>query len=206
MKNKKLLLVTILLLTISALLGISFSLFTFFGEGNTNNVIETGRVKFSYSDAEKKGNGIFIEDALPIKDKDALRLAGENDYFDFTVTASTTGTDIAYEIVVNKDESSTLSDEMVKIYLAEIDGNVEVPVPFVESNIPTYNELKDTTNQLINGKTIYYGTVKAGEVAYGKKFRLRMWINYPEDGQIDYEAINDKSYKVKVNVVAVGSK
>ncbi len=205
-KRRILLLILLLLLTISVFFGISISIFTFFGKGNTNNVIETGRIIFSYSDALKKGNGIDIREAMPMKDEDGIVLSKENEYFDFSVSATTTSTDIAYEIVVNKDELSTLSDDMVKIYLTELDGNSEKVVPLMEKEIPTYSELKTTTNKLLSGKTVYYGEVKAGEVAYGKKFRLRMWIKDVDTTTFDYETIFNKNYKVRVNVAAVGSK
>ena len=205
-KNRILLLILLLLSVISVFAGISMSIFTFFGKGNTNNVIETGRIIFSYSDALKKGNGIDIKGAMPMKDEDGIVLSQENEYFDFSVSATTTSTDIAYEIVVNKDETSTLPDDMVKIYLTEIDGNEEKVVPLLEKEILTYDKLKDTTNKLLTGKTVYYGEVKAGEVAYGKKFRLRMWIKDVDSTTFDYETIFNKNYKVRVNVAAVGSK
>ena len=207
MKKKRILLLILLLLSvISVFVGISVSIFTFFGKGNTNNVIETGRIIFSYSDALKKGNGIDIKEAMPIKDEDGIVLSKENEYFDFSVSATTTSTDIAYEIVVNKDETSTLPDDMVKIYLTEIDGNSEKVVPLMEKEIPVYSALKDTTNNLLSGKSVYYGEVKAGEVAYGKKFRLRMWIKDVDSTTFDYETIFNKIYKVRVNVAAIGSK
>ncbi len=207
MKKKRILLIVLLLLlTISVFFGISVSIFTFFGKGNTNNVIETGRIIFSYSDALKKGNGIDIKDALPMSDEEGVVLSKENEYFDFSVSATTTSTDIAYEIVVNKDETSTLPDDMVKIYVTELDGSNEKVVPLLEKEIPTYSELKSTTNKLLSGKTVYFGEVKAGEVAYGKKFRLRIWIKDVDPETFDYETINAKDFKVRVNVAAIGSK
>ena len=61
--------------------------------------------------------------------------------------------------------------------------------------------MNDTTNNLLEGKTIYYGTVNAGEVAYGKKFRLRMWIS----DEIDANSLDDLTFTVKVNVAAAGN-
>lgn len=206
MKNKKLLLLVLLLLiTISVVGGISVAVFTFVGEGNTNNIIETGKISFSYSDALQKGNGIYIEEAVPLKDSEGVLLSNENEYFDFSVTASTTSTDMGYEIVVRKEDGSTLDDDKVKIYLTELDGGVEKAVPLMSGVIPTYNELKNTTNSLLTGKTVYFGSVKAGEVAYGKRFRLRMWIKYPENDEFSYEDLYSKTYKVRVNVAALGS-
>ena len=187
--------------------GISYSIFTYFGEGLTNNVIETGRIIFSYSDADGGGNGISIEDAVPISDEVGKVLSGSGEYFDFTITASTTATDLVYEIAALKGELSTLADKYVKVYLTEIQGTEELGVPLtvVDNVVTTYDELAETTNSLLDGKTLYYGTVKAGEVAYGKKFRLRMWVTAPNTSNFDYNEINDKMFSIKVNVASSGT-
>lgn len=206
MSKKKIILLVVLLLSVICLFaGISVSIFTFFGKGNTNNVIETGKIIFSYSDADEKGNGINMENSFPMHDSDGILLSSENEYFDFSVLAYTTKKDLNYEIVVVKDENSTFDDKDIKIYLTEFDGNTEKPVPIEEEKVLTYDELTPTTNTLLKGKTVYYGTVQAGEVSYGKKFRLRMWIKYPDNEDINYEDINEKMFKVKVNVAAVAS-
>lgn len=197
--------VCLFLSLIFVFVGISYAIFNYFGEGMTNNVIETGRIVFSYSDANGGTNGIKIENAIPIPDDMGKKLAGANEYFDFSVTASTTATDIAYEVAAKKGDDSTLSDEYIKLYLTTINGNqeVETPLTVVNNTVVTYNELSDTTNPLLTGKTIYYGTVNSGEVAYGMKFRLRMWI---KDGNYgDYSQLNDKIFTVKVNVAATNS-
>lgn len=208
--NKKVrnsLLLVILLSIIAISLGISVAVFNYLGNGTTNNVIQTGRIIFSYSDAENPtGNGINIANAMPISDSLGKVQAGVYEYFDFSVTASTTNTDIAYEIVANKQENSTMPDDYVKIYLTEFNGNTEVETPLTGGAVvPTYSELKDTTNPGLTGKSIYFGEVKAGEVAYGKSFRLRMWIKDSKSDGFDYDSVNEKEYTVKVNVSALGA-
>ena len=95
-----------------------------------------------------------------------------------------------------------MNEGVVKIYLTEFNGNTEVETPITGGNVtPTYAELSDTNNNLLEGKTIYYGTVNAGEVAYGKKFRLRMWI----DNRATENEVGESIFKVKVNVAAVGN-
>ena len=197
----------LLLLILSALFisaGISMAVFNYLGTGDTSNVIKTGKIVFSYSDENGSGNGIDITDALPIADSVGKTLLKSNEYFDFSVTASTTATDIAYEIVVNKEDSSTLPDDYVKIYLTEVQGATEVATPLTSGEVtPTYADLATTTNINLKGKSIYFGTVSAGEIAYGKNFRLRMWVkDYTSD---DYSDINAKQYSVRVNVAAISS-
>ena len=165
----------LLLSLITVFLGVSTAVFFYLGHGTTNNVIQTGRIVFSYSDAElgAGGDGIDIVNALPIPDANGKRLSATNEYFDFSVSASTTSTDLSYEIVVNKQDGSTLSDDLVKIYLIEFNGTSEVETPITGGiKTPTYSELKTTTNNLLEGKSIYFGNVSAGEVSYGKRFRF----------------------------------
>lgn len=187
--------------------GISYAIFSYFGEGMTNNVIQTGRIIFSYSDADGGSNGIKIENAIPMSDEMGKMLSSDSEYFDFTISASTTKTDLAYEVAINKDVNSTLPDDWVKIYLTTIEGNQEHPTPITSSStgILTYGELSDTDNELLSGKTVYYGIVQAGEVSYGKKFRLRMWVKDPNTTNFDYTLLNDKYFSLKVNVAARSS-
>lgn len=204
-KRKRFILIFLLMLSaIFVSVGISMAVFSYLGKGATTNVIKTGRIVFSYSDANGAGNGINITNAMPIADSVGKNLSNSNEYFDFSVSASTTSTNIAYEIVVNKESTSTLPDDSVKIYLTERQGATEITTPITGgSTTPTYASLTTTNNPNLAGKTIYYGTVNAGEVAYGKSFRLRMWIK--ENGTADYDEVNSKEYKVRVNVAAVSS-
>lgn len=187
--------------------GLSIAIFTYFGEGLTSNVIQTGRVVFSYSDANGGGNGINIENASPIPDDMGKILSGTGEYFDFSVSATTTNTDLVYEITAIKNSSSTLAEKYVKLYLTTLDGTTETETSITSpsTGIVTYDQLNNTTNSLLTGKTIYYGTVNSGEVAYSKNFRLRMWVTAPEDVNFDYSEINDKNFSIKVNVAATGA-
>lgn len=209
MKKNKISMLAVVLLFMSFIfifVGVSYSIFSYFGNGLTNNVIETGRIVFSYSDADGGGNGIYIENAVPISDEVGKVLSGTGEYFDFSVTANTTTSDLVYEIVVVNSTTSTLSEEYVKIYLTTVSGTTESPTDLTGStDIVTYNELEDTTNPLLSGKTIYYGTVKAGEVSYGKNFRLRMWVSVPASENFDYSLINDRNFSIKVNVAATSA-
>lgn len=184
--------------------GISYSIFNYFGSGMTSNVIQTGRIVFSYSDADGGGNGINIENAVPISDEQGKILSGDGEYFDFTINASTVNTNLYYEIVVSGNDLSTLPEEYVKIYLTYFDGNkeMETPLTVINNDVVTYDKLNTTNNPSLFGKTIYYGTVSAGEVAYGQRFRLRMWVKIPENDDFDYATLYNKNFSLKVNVSA----
>ena len=210
MNKSKINIIAIVVLFLSLIFifaGISYAIFSYFGTGMTNNVIQTGRIVFSYSDANGGSNGIKIENAIPISDDMGKMLSGEGEYFDFTVSASTTKSNLAYEIVVNKDINSTLPDDWVKIYLTTFEGNQEMSTSITAptTGIVTYDQLVDTTNNLLTGKTIYHGSVQAGEVSYGRKFRLRMWVKDPNQTNFDYSMLNDKYFSLKVNVAATSA-
>ncbi len=210
MRKNKVNIVCAILLFLSLIFifsGISYSIFSYLGSGMTNNVIQTGRIIFSYSDAVGNGNGIFIENAVPVSDQVGKMLAGTDEYFDFSVFASLTSNNLAYEISVVKDEESTLDEQYVKIYLTTLEGNSESETSFTSpnANVITYADLPDTNNPSLTGKTIYLGNVQAGEIAYGKSFRLRMWVKDPEEEDFDYSLVNDKYFSVKVNVAARGN-
>jgi len=208
-KNKYLIVLMFLASILTICLGVSMAVFNYFGAGTTNNVIQTGRIIFSYSDADfgsYAGNGVNITNATPIPDSKGKTLLGTNEYFDFNITATTTNTDIAYEIVANKGASSTLEENKVKIYLTEVSAGNETPTTITGTTpVPTYASLSDTTNSLLSGKTIYYGTVSAGEVAYRKDFRLRMWLSDENLDTSNTITEEEKVFTVKVNVAAIGN-
>jgi len=210
MKDKRLNVIAIALLFMSMIcifFGISYAIFTYLGEGMTNNAIQTGRIVFSYSDADGGSNGINIEDAMPIPDSMGKILSGDGEYFDFSVSATTTTANIAYEVAINKSDDSTLDPQYVKVYLTTFEGTEEkeTPLTIEENGVVTYDSLNDTTNSLLTGKTIYYGSVQAGEVAYAKRFRFRMWVEDQNELNFDYSKINDKYFSVKVNVAATSA-
>ena len=109
--------------------------------------------------------------------------------------------------MTEKNENSTLDDDWVKVYLTTFEGNQEQETPITANsgNVTTYNQLATTTNSLLTGKTIYYGNVQAGEVAYSKKFLLRMLVKDPNTDNFDYTVLNDKKFSLKVNVAATGT-
>lgn len=184
--------------------GISYSIFSYFGKGMTNNVIQAGRIIFSYSEVNSDGNGIHLENAYPIPDKVGKILSGEGEYFDFSVSATTTKTNLSYEITVKDNANSSLDREWVKIYLTTFEGNSEVSTNLTlkDNQVVTFDQLVDTSNQALNGKTIYYGTIQAGEVAYSKRFRLRIWVKNPDSEEFDYSILNNKNFSLKVSVAA----
>ena len=72
-----------------AVVGVSFAAFSYSKTGEKVNTITTGTITMSYSETT---NGINLTNALPMTDEVGKTLSEENQYFDFTVGATISGT------------------------------------------------------------------------------------------------------------------
>lgn len=209
--NKKSILLALLgicsLVLITA--GVTYSLFTYTKLGETDNTITTGNLKFLYTENTGVGKGILISNALPVADSVGKAYSTDGYVFDFQVQATNGGTDaIPYEITLRQKDGSTLDNSIVKVYLTDMTGNLDQQLV-----APTlFNKLADTQIDVGDNieKTLYQTTVAAGEVAYQKDYRLRMWIdesaNFSSTG-VDSEGnpiypYNGKTFTATVNVYA----
>ena len=185
-KNKKVLTVIALVLLMLITVAVTYAAFNYMGAGQTLNTLTTGTVTMTYNEAT---NGISITNALPVDD-----CTGEKstDMFDFTMSIEMKGDfKISYEVTAEKDESSTLSDDDVRIYLERSEDETSyVPV----SGPNSYTMIRDTdefgasSNEMI----LDVGTVTKS-VDY--KYRLRMWLS--KNAEVTGDS---KFYTIKVNV------
>ena len=175
-----------------AVVGVSFAAFTYSKTGEKLNTITTGTITMSYNETT---NGINLTDALPTTDEVGMAMADENQYFDFTVSATITGTTtINYAISATKEES-TIPDNGVKVYLTDMD-NSDNPVddyatPKKISELTTATDSEDSGTP--EGQYILHtGTYSATDTEH---YRLRMWV------ADDYAAPSTtQTYKLRVNV------
>ena len=183
-------LLVFLLLLFFATFGITYTLYN--GTGGEGQEIITDQIIFSYSDADRAGRGINMIDVLPTADDIGKHLIGTNQYFDFSVTATSKNSRIRYRLLINKSKESTLSDDNVRIYLTEVNGNLEKEL--VLNNV---SELKEETINGIKYYVLYEKTLDKGIVNYSDFYRLRMWVKF---GASNYES---KKFGLKVDVRAV---
>jgi len=94
--------------------GITYSIYK--GDGGSDNEIVTDKIIFSYSEVDKVGNGILIQDAMPVADEIGKAMIGKNQYFDFYITASTGNSKVFYQLLVNKNDNSNLENKNIRIY------------------------------------------------------------------------------------------
>ena len=191
--------ISIILITV----GITYAFFNYAKEGTTENVMSSGTLTFIYEEVDKQGAGILIENAYPMLDGNGKILSGTKEVFNFKVK-STTGNNftIPYIITARKDNSSTLDEDAVRIYLTEVDGETEREIV-----LDNYNKLEptDMVSSPIIERIIHTDIVPKGSTNYEKEYRLRMWIDsdidFSPDENDNYE-YNNKTFKITVNVYA----
>ena len=174
-------------------IGVTYAVFTYTKEGTTDNVVTSGTLKFLYTENSTNGNGINISEAEPISDTQGKELVGDKNVFDFKVEATNTGNEvIPYEVTLRKKDTSTMSEENVKVYLTDETESTDIVEPTL------YSKLTQTNIDVGSNieKTLYKGEVLGNTNNYLKTFRLRMWI----DEDSNQNDINSKSFTGMVNV------
>ena len=173
-----------------AVVGISFAAFSYSKTGTVANTITTGTITMSYSEPE---NGINLTNALPITDTAGKALSGDNNTFDFTVTATIAGTTtINYAITAVKGDGCTVDDNGIKVYLTD-QSDAQILAPTKVDKLTTTvsdNAAGAPAGQYVL-KTGTYSTVGTTT----ENYRLRMWV------ADDYAApATSQKYILKVNV------
>ena len=174
-----------------AVVGVSFAAFSFSKTGQVTNTITTGTISMSYSEPQ---NGITLTNALPMNDETGKALEGENNTFDFTVTATISGsgdTTINYAITAVTTPGTSLTDDYVKVYLTDMNSS-DSPIlaPTVVSSL---GKTSSDESGAPDGQYI----LKSGtfDATTTNSYRLRMWVadNFSV-GQ------SSETYTLKVNV------
>ena len=179
------------IILVVAVIGVSFAAFSYSKTGEKLNAITTGTITMSYSETT---NGINLTNALPMSDAVGKALNSQNQYFDFTVTASITGTTtINYLISCTKESGSTLVDTAVKVYLTDMTSSKDTQIV-----APTkISALTKTASSEISGAPSGQYKLTSGTISSSttKKYRLRMWV------ADDYSSLSTSgTYKLRVNV------
>lgn len=182
-------LLTFTVLLFFCVFGMTYSIYK--GDSSGDNVIDTGEIVFSYSDVGRGGNGINIENAVPIPDSRGKNMMGKGEYFDFSVTATSEKALLHYEILVEKNKVSTLDNTKVRIYLTALYGGYE--------QLLILKDFSGLNTKTINAKqyyVLYEKTLPAGIKNYSDAYRLRMWV---KNSAQDYD---DQAFSINVDVNA----
>ncbi len=179
-----------------AVVGVSFAAFSYSKTGEKVNTITTGTLTMTYTDVT---NGINISDAFPMTDATGKALSDENQFFDFKVAATISGTTtINYAITATKEADSTLPDTAVKVYLTSASGATadaaDVLTPTKVSAL-TKTVANNDAGAPVDQYILKTGTITASEET---TYRLRMWV--ADDYSEGNGSMTAKTYKLRVNV------
>jgi len=165
--------------------GVTYAVFTYTKLGETENTITTGTLRFLYTENTGVGNGINITNALPVTDTVGKAYSTDGYVFDFTIEGANSGTEaIPYEITLRKKDTSTLDEDVVKVYLTDTTtSGGDVTAETAVLNPTLFSTLEATKIDVGSNveKTLYKTTVPAEDTTYAKNYRLRMWITEDAD-------------------------
>ncbi len=193
--NSKQILLSVLgvAILVVAVVGVSFAAFSYSQTGQYENKITTGVISMTYSNPS---NGINLTNALPTTDATGKALTGTNNVFDFSVSATISGTaTINYAITATTTPATTLTDSFVKVYLtdrgADNDEDTQVLQPTMVSS------LSKTGASEASGAPSGQYILKTGtfSTTTTDNYRLRMWVADTFAGTSASE-----TYKLRVNV------
>ncbi len=188
--NKKFIVIICLLILFFMVIGLSITVFIYHKKSNETNKISTGNIYLNY---DGESNGINITDAYPVSDETGKTLTDQTYYFDFTVETSIVGDVVAdYEISAEKVNTSTLSNDEVKLYLEkEVNGTYEeVMAP---KNFTPLSESTDL-GTMAGTMLLDSGTVSETSTI---NYRLRMWVDEnTEKGELE------KTFEIRVSIKA----
>lgn len=175
---------------IVAVVGVSFAAFTYTGEGEKANTVSTGTITMTYTESS---NGISISNAMPITEDVGKVLSGDGEYFDFAVQTSIKGNaNVLYEVVAVKDESSTIPDEYIKLYLQKGStfGNYTETIMEPSQFIPI--SVGDEMGAPEGSMVLDRGTFNGSATNY---YRFRMWLDSSY-----VVSSTPETYTIKINV------
>lgn len=190
--------------------GVSFAFFSYEKEIQIENYGNKGKISLIYAKNQFSEQGIRMDSLNPVDDL-SMKTSNESKYiFDFRIVGtSSANSEIPYEITLRKNKNSLLDENLVKVYLTELDGEKEVDTLFTTSmNEPkTFQVLTQTgvisANDEIE-KTIYKGVIPPNQKDYVKKFRLRIWASSDAlplmDSLLLERKENQPFFDVKLNV------
>lgn len=222
--NKKILIIIGFCLLIIACVSVSYALLVGFDITGGENKINTGSITFTYSEQSNELNIVSNE---IINDDDGKLL---NDYFSFNIASKASGNiDVGYYIYFTPVavEKEQLNMSAIKLYLSSVQNEndainteTEVVVPTLLSNLIPFtfeangnNARYDATsnNYLIYSTSFNFNNNETTQTHY---YRLRLWLdsgytfstNVVNENNEHTVTIEEKEYKLKVNVLGIDGK
>lgn len=185
-----------------AVVGVSFAAFSYSKTGEQVNTITTGTITMNYTD---DSNGINLTNAMPMSDDDGKKLTGENNVFDFTVSATISGsgtTNIDYAIIAAPEDGNTLNDDDIKVWLTDTSdvgqGNT-ASNPVVLNTLPASSTTSATTGSPDSSDDYVLKSGTFSGTGGSDSYRLRMWVDYNAPSMAG-DVASQLTYQLRVNV------
>ena len=199
LKENKQMLFTLcgMLVLIILITGTTYAVFNYSNDNAGNNDINSGHISMTYTEPS---NEYVVENALPMKDAEGMN---SSNYFEFSVTTKVptnddddNGASIPYEITITETEGNTLTNDKIKIYVTEVEGEKELDhtlptlVSYFEPSLYKDGQIKVGFNLHLH---------RNGNETITTKYRLRAWVDYDTDVS-DWDTAGEFVYKFRVNV------
>ncbi len=205
--NKKALIIMVVLIFLLVILVVGSSyqvyLYTTTGKsiineilGRDSNIFNNGTVTIVYTEGE---NSVKIENAIPMTDEAGMKMSDPSQLMDFTVSININkSSNVSYEIVAEKDQTSTIDNKYIKIYLQR---SINAPTYEEEIIMPTkYTPIEEEDDYGVpSGNMVIDQVSVSSSITY--YYRLRMWLDssYPLDNTY-------KFFRIKINVYGKGER
>ena len=132
--------------------------------------VVAGSILFSYNE---KSNNIYMTDVFPTHDDVGMKLTGDKEYFDFTISASMKNVKkgkIVYEVSLVPISGNTIPEKDIRVYLTENGKDVSIN----NSTINNYSDLPNSKYRS-NGKVIFRKTISKTST---NNYIFRMWYSF----------------------------
>ena len=191
LKQNKTLLILFIIAILLIITGVTFALYNILFTGKKEQTIVVGDINFTYNE---KTNGLSLDDSSILDNENGMK---QTSYFDFDISLTSSGNlSITYQIALEEDSTSTLSNDKVKVYLTDQEDN-KILDPVSISSLKTDDK---------GYRKLYVNTISQNET---QKYRLRAWIDMDkvyeitESGGTHSIIAKEATYKFKVNVYDV---
>lgn len=204
-KKRLFLLLFLLFLLVIFVIGVSYQVYLYTDSGTSiinkifggeEDIFKNNTVTVVYTESE---SSVRIENAVPMADEVGMRLSNHEQLMDFTVSISIAKSSaVSYEVVAEKDPSSTIPDRYIKIYLQR---SIQNPTYEEEIMKPTrYEGVKEEDDYGVPSGNMVLDQVTTSEstIYY---YRLRMWL--ADDYQLDNTY---RYFTIKINVYGKGER
>jgi len=197
MKNRKQMIVTVslIIILIIAVIGVSYAAFTYVGRGEKINQITTGTISMEYTESD---NVISINNALPTTDETGKVRLRDGEYFDFSVSTNLNGNAVInYEIAAEDFEDNTFDGANVKFYLTKLVGSEEIEV---SNTLPAVYKEEKTENKKTGRPSNMMSLLSGSTSTQGEEttnYRLRLYVDEAYNPQGDGGSL---VFKTRINV------